>query len=117
MSERLLLVEDDDSLRYAMSRELAAAGFQVAEAHDYRDALEVLENGTQFALLLVDLVLPQVNGFALARMARLRDRNIKLVYMTGYRDIPTGEADGPLLQKPIAPGVLVATVRDALGAA
>lgn len=111
---RVLVVEDDDSLRYAMARELTAAGYEVAEAHDYRDALEALENGQRFALLVVDLVLPVVNGFALARMARMRQHDLKMIYMTGFADIPAEEAIGPILHKPIAPEVLLATVANVL---
>ena len=39
MSERILIVEDDDALRYALCREVEAAGYDATQAHDYRDAL------------------------------------------------------------------------------
>ena len=115
MPQRVLVVEDDDTLRSAMSRELAAAGYEVSEAHDYRDALEFLEDHSRFVLLVVDLVLPGVNGFALARMARMRQHNIKTVYMTAFENIPMDEADGPVLHKPVATEVLLTTIRDVIG--
>jgi len=99
MSERILVVEDDDALRYALSRELEAAGYDVEQARDYRNALDVLETGgKRVAVLVVDLLLPGLNGFALARMARMRDRDIKIIHLTGADDIPMHEANGPILQ-------------------
>jgi len=89
MSERILVVEDDDALRYALSRELEAAGYDVEQARDYRNALDVLETGgKRAAVLVVDLLLPGLNGFALARMARMRDRDIKIIHLTGADDNP-----------------------------
>jgi DNA-binding response OmpR family regulator len=116
MSERILIVEDDDALRYALCREVEAAGYDATQAHDYRDALDVLESGKRVSVLVVDLVLPRVNGFALARMARMRHPNIKTIYMTGFESIPMHEADGPVLHKPLQPDVLLATIRDSLSA-
>jgi CheY-like chemotaxis protein len=113
----ILVVEDDDGTRYAMSRALETAGFEVAQAHDYRDALPILEGGGHVDLLLVDLVMPGVNGFALARMARMRHLDIKVVYVTGYDDVPVIEAMGPILRKPVDPETLVATVRRELSTA
>ena len=111
---RILVVEDDDATRYAMVRTLAAAGYEVAEAKDYRDALPILEDKRRVDLLLVDLVTPGVNGFALARMAHLRHRDLKVVYVTGYDNVPVQEAMGPILQKPVMPDTLVTTIREAL---
>ncbi len=114
---RILVVEDDDGTRYALSKTLEAAGFAVAQAHDYRDALPILEGGGHVDLLLIDLVMPGVNGFALARMARMRHLDIKVVYVTGYDDIPVIEAMGPILRKPVDPETLIATIRRELSTA
>jgi CheY-like chemotaxis protein len=113
----ILVVEDDETTRYLMARTLAAAGYEVAEAGDFRDALPILEGEGQVDLMLVDLVMPGVNGFALARMARLRRRDLKIVYVTGYDNVPVREARGPILRKPVMPDTLVAAVRNALSAA
>jgi CheY-like chemotaxis protein len=51
----------------------------------------------------VDIVMPDsVNGIALSRMARLRRRELKVIYLTGY-SIPGAdrEAMGPILRKPV----------------
>lgn len=114
---RILLVEDDDVLCYALERILAAAGYEVARAQDYRVALRILEDGDPVALLLTDLLLPGVNGFALARMGRLRHRDLKVVYITGAANVPEPEARGPILQKPVDHETLLRTVREALSGA
>jgi CheY-like chemotaxis protein len=113
----ILVVEDDEITRYLMARTLAAAGYEVVEASDYRDALPILESAGKVDLLLVDLIMPGVNGFALARMAHLRRRDLKIVYVTGYDDVPVREALGPILRKPVMLDKLVTTVREALSAA
>ena len=117
MSARILVVEDDNRLRYAMCQELEAAGYDVAQAPDFRGALEVLETGNKVAVLVVDLVLPRVNGFALARMARMRQHKLKTIYITGDDNIPTNEAQGPVLHKPVEAEVLLRIVGDSLRSA
>jgi CheY-like chemotaxis protein len=114
MTTRILLVEDDDATRYAVAQMLAGDGFDVVQAPDYRDALTVVEDGRPLDLLLTDLVLPGVNGFALARMARMRHLALKVVYVTAHDDIPTHEAMGPIIHKPIEPEALLKVVQDAL---
>ncbi len=111
---RILVVEDDDATRYAIARTLDAAGFEVAQAHDFQDALPILEGEGKVDLLVVDLVMPGVNGFALARMGRMRRHDLKVVYVTGYDNVPVHEAIGPILRKPVAPETLVSTVRKEL---
>ena len=76
-----------------------------------------MEGASKVDLLLVYLVMPGVNGFAIARMARMRRHDIKVVYVTGYDDLPANEAIGPILRKPVAPDTLVMTVRRELLAA
>src|SRR6185312_8112702 len=97
---RLLLVADDESGRYATAKVLRHAGYEVVEAHDYRDALPLLEDHTRVDLLVIDVVLPGVHGFALARMARMKHRDIPCIYVTAH-DLPTSEALGPVLRKPL----------------
>jgi CheY-like chemotaxis protein len=58
-----------------------------------------------------------VNGIALSRMARLRRRNLRVVYLTGY-DIPGAdrEALGPILRKPVDEQALINEVERVLAA-
>ncbi|HEX3401545.1 MAG TPA: response regulator [Acetobacteraceae bacterium] len=108
----ILLVEDDVTFGEAVGRILRGAGFDVTVAADFRVALEVLEAERPIDLLISDIVMPSsVNGIALSRMARLRRRDLKIMYLTGY-NIPgiENEALGPILRKPIDDAVLVSEV-------
>jgi DNA-binding response OmpR family regulator len=111
---RILVVEDDDVLSHALTRILVVEGYEVVETHDYRDALPILEDGGPVDLLLADLQLPGVNGFALARMGRMRHHDLKVIYMTAYDDFPAHEALGPVMRKPINQDILLRTVRKIL---
>jgi CheY-like chemotaxis protein len=118
-SPAILLVEDDEALRYAFARTLRGAGFRVLEAADTMAAIGILEGAAPVDLLVTDVVMPgRPHGFALARMARLQRPGLKIVYLTGATDLPESElraADGPVLQKPVAAEVLVAQIAAMLG--
>ncbi len=112
----MLLVEDDAPLGEALRASLRRAGFDVSFATDFRVALDVLEASRPVDVLIADLVMPaSVNGIALSRMARMRNRQIKVVYMTGY-EIPGLEREtlGPILKKPVDDAVLISEVERAL---
>ena len=113
MSARVLVVDDDDAFRYATVKMLVDAGFETADAPDYRQALEILDDKKPLDLLLMDIVIPGVNGFALTRMARMRHRSLKVVYLSAF-DVPTDEAIGPVLRKPVDSDVLLAEIRKVL---
>jgi CheY-like chemotaxis protein len=111
---RILLVDDDESFRYAAERALRQSGCDVVAAPDYRLALAMLEGGQRFDLLVTDILMPdRIHGFALARMARMRQLGLKVLYMTAY-DVPTNEASGKILRKPISDEQLIDEVRIAL---
>ena len=64
--------------------------------------------------MITDLVMPGgINGFALARMARMRRLDLRVLYLTAY-DLPLEEAIGKVLRKPIDLDALVAEARNAL---
>lgn len=114
--KRILLVDDDEPFRYATKATLAAAGFRVVAVPDFRQALEVITDHEPLDLLLTDVVMPnRVNGFALARMASMRRRGLPVLYMTAF-DVPTHEAIGKVLRKPISDGALVAEIHQAIAA-
>ncbi len=112
----ILLVDDDAACCEAYSKVLGKAGYAVDVAPDFRLALEILEAERPLDLLMVDIVMPgSVNGLALSRMARMRRKNIKVLYVTGY-SIPGAdrEALGPILLKPVDDETLLSEVERAL---
>jgi CheY-like chemotaxis protein len=112
----ILLVEDDAAACAAYSQGLREAGYEVSVATEFRLALEILEADRPLDLLLVDIVMPgSVNGLALSRMARMRRRDLKVIYLTGY-SIPGAEQEalGPILLKPVEAPRLVSEIERAL---
>jgi len=113
---RVLLIDDDDAFRYSASRVLNAAGFEVTSYPDYRGALDYLQRGGPADVLVTDIMMPDhIHGFALARMARMCNTDIKVIYITAY-DVPKDEAIGPILRKPLNDDELVKQVQLALAA-
>jgi len=112
----ILVVDDDQTFGETLCQVLRGEGYNVARAAEFRAALEILEGEEPIDLLLVDIVMPDsVNGIALSRMARLRRRGIKVIYLTGY-SIPGAEREalGPILHKPVDNQVLIDEVRRSL---
>lgn len=116
--KQILLVDDDETTRSAICQTLRKAGFGVTPAVGFQAALEVLETDQPVDVLVTDLVMPAgINGIALSRMARMRRRNLQVVYVTGY-DVPGAEREalGPILRKPVDAASLIRTVEQALAA-
>ncbi len=113
---RILLVDDEEGFRYTAEKALRDAGYDVKIAGDYQKALDILAGPDHLDLMLTDIVMPKgVNGFALARMARMRRLGLKLLYVTSY-DVPPNEAVAKILRKPITGIELVQEVKQALAA-
>jgi len=109
-------VDDEEAFAYAAAKALRKAGFEVSLAPDHRLALQILESPQPLDLLITDVVMPdRVNGFALARMARMRRLDLKILYVSAY-ELPTDEAIGKILRKPISPEALVVEAGLALAA-
>ena len=105
----ILVVEDDRTFGETLCQVLNRQGYDATLATGFQTALEILEAEHPVDLMLVDIVMPDgVNGIALSRMARLRRRDLKVVYMTGYH-IPGAEREalGPILRKPVDTQVLL----------
>jgi CheY-like chemotaxis protein len=84
---RILLAEDEDSLRQLVERALRQDGHEVVAASDGAAALErlVRDNG-QFDLLLTDIRMPVMDGIALALTAGRDYPGLTILLMTGYAD-------------------------------
>src|SRR5262245_62316930 len=109
MAETILLVENEYALRELMRRFLEGSGYAVLNARDGDEALSVATaHPTPIDLLLTDVVMPGMSGFALAsRVSELRAET-KVLYISGYADdyevIKEGLADSgrPFMLKPFS---------------
>ena len=90
----ILLVEDDEILRLAAAHHLEKAGFAVIAAAKSNDALDELDLGRHIDLAVIDVCMPrgQVNGLALARMARWRRPGLPILFVTGYPEVLEAES-------------------------
>lgn len=77
-SKKILLVEDEDFVRELYTRQLTKAGFVVKEAVDGQSGLEILKKET-FDLLLLDIMLPGMNGLQLLREFKTQNPNSPMI--------------------------------------
>jgi EAL domain-containing protein (putative c-di-GMP-specific phosphodiesterase class I)/CheY-like chemotaxis protein len=85
---RVLLVDDEEALRRATARVLGNEGFEVVQAGDGREALELLERG-EFDVVVSDVMMPKMTGLELLRAIRQRDLELPVILLTG---LPTLDA-------------------------
>ncbi len=123
-TETILLVEDEDSFRRLISNSLTESGYSVLTAPNGARALEIAESfkGT-IHLLLTDVVMPGMNGPALAKnLAALRP-DMRILYMSGYASFDDFGGSGAHLPdtisllKPFSRDILIREVRRALAQA
>lgn len=80
--ERLLLLEDDESLLEGLVYALEKNGFQLQVARTAAQARKFLEDGEQFALLLLDVTLPDGTGFEICEWVRKRGGEVPIIFLT-----------------------------------
>lgn len=117
---RILIAEDEESLRAMCARALSTVGHEVKTACDGGEALDLLQrdNG-RFELLLTDIRMPVMDGIALALAAARDFPDMTILLMTGYAD-QRERAHGldalihDVITKPFTLAVLRAAVEEAL---
>jgi CheY-like chemotaxis protein len=84
---RVLIADDEDSMRMLVARAIAMDGHDIVTAQDGAEALEILtrEDGT-FDLLLTDIQMPVMDGIALALSAARDFPDLIILLMTGFAD-------------------------------
>jgi CheY-like chemotaxis protein len=118
--ELILVVEDDRWVRSFLGELLAGFGYRIIEAEDALEALEKFEESAgNIALVLCDMVLPNMNGRELCQKLVDSCRDLKVLFMSGYpvelirsRGIDTDEIT--ILLKPFKPEELLHAVRSTL---
>ena len=117
---RILLAEDEDSMRGFLERALTNAGYEVSAFADGLQAYERLQE-EPFSLLLTDIVMPEMDGIELARRASELDPDIKIMFITGFAAVAlNADSNAPknakVLSKPIHLRELVSEVQRMLAA-
>ena len=110
---RILLAEDDDSMRLYLARALERVGYRVTAVDRGTAALPLLES-EPFDLLLTDIVMPEMDGIELAQKAAEIAPDIRVMFITGFAAVALqGGRTTPgakLLSKPFHLKDLVAEV-------
>jgi putative nucleotidyltransferase with HDIG domain len=119
VDERILVVDDDESIREIMSSMLAHAGFACRGVGSGQEAIATLQSDNNFALMLSDLAMEGMDGFTLLNRIRRIHPQMPVVMVTAVHDISVALAairSGAYdyLLKPFERDQLLATVRRAL---
>jgi CheY-like chemotaxis protein len=116
----VLVVEDELLLRMDAVDMIAAAGFEVVEARDADQAIEILEGRRDITVVFTDIQMPgSMDGLKLAKAVRGRWPPIKIIATSGRAllnetDLPEG---GRFLPKPYSPGQITGVLRELTGVA
>ncbi len=122
-TETVLVVEDDPQVREVTTRALRDGGYRVLAFRGGPEALAIAPGElAQTKLVVCDVILPGLDGPAVARELRGRSPGLRVLYVSGYTHdgmAERGVLDPPLafLQKPFTASSLLVRVREALDAA
>jgi two-component system cell cycle response regulator CpdR len=110
---RILLAEDDSSMREYLQRALQRVGYDVDAVGCGTEAIPLLE-AARYELLLTDIVMPEMDGIELAQKASALDPEIRVMFITGFAAVAlqSGRAapEAKMLSKPFHLKDLVAEV-------
>lgn len=118
MSEKILIVEDEEKLNRMVELELNYEGYQTGKALDGRTGLEMALSG-DYDLVLLDIMLPGLNGLEVLRRIRRENTSLPVILLTA-RDATVDKVSGldsgadDYVTKPFAIEELLARIRTAL---
>lgn len=116
---KVLLIDDDQTYRNLLDNALKHEGVVVIGVKDTLEALHVFENDTEIIRTIVELHMPlgRPNGISFARMAKFKRKDIKVVLISGVRELLTVEDAaefGGVLDKDDGLAVLASKIRQRL---
>src|SRR5690242_18325489 len=103
MPPKILLVEDDPAVRELVHEMLTEHGYRVIAVASAHEALRALFTGAAVDLLVADVVMPGLDGFALANEAKRLRPDLRVLHVTGHIDPERLRGDqrhGRVLKKP-----------------
>ena len=117
-SETILLVEDENALRLVLSETLGEAGYTILSASSCIEAVALARaHPGRIHVLLTDVIMPEMNGLALAERIRSARPDVSVLFMSGYADDVLGPVLDPnvhFLHKPFLREALLRTLRSIL---
>ena len=119
MSERILVIDDEEHIRRMMRLTLEAAGYEVGEAKDGADGTSLYGDGSRWDVVVLDQRMPGMDGLETLRQIKSQNNNARVVMATAYASIELavdalklGATD--FVRKPMTPKVLRNAVSAAL---
>ena len=86
VKNKILVVDDEEALRTVLSSELEGEGYQVSTAGDGEEAIKIL-GSQQFHLILLDIKMPNVDGFEVLKFVKQKQPSTKVIMLTGFADL------------------------------
>jgi CheY-like chemotaxis protein len=120
MRESILVVDDHRLIREGMVRALSQEGFVGIPAANGREALDYLRGGGEVSVILLDLTMPVMNGWAFRKEQQGDPRiaSIPTIILSGIENRPVeGAAPAAILQKPVNLDALLTVIRSLCDAA
>ncbi|HIX66115.1 MAG TPA: response regulator transcription factor [Candidatus Anaerotruncus excrementipullorum] len=118
MDSKILIAEDEAKLRQLVASYLVREGYRVVEAADGQQALDLFAQNEDVVLVMLDVMMPRVDGFEVCR--RIRARSDVPILMLTARDSEPDELNGfsmgadEYISKPFSPTILVTRVKNLL---
>lgn len=114
---KILIVDDEKSIRLTLREFLSGDGYQVETAADVPQAIQALSQDT-FDVVITDIIMPQISGMELIESIRSRSKSVQLIVMTGEPTVDTAvkavrSGANDYLTKPINKETLLKAVRHA----
>lgn len=118
---RVLVVDDEEPVRLIASKILSSVGFQVDEAPDGEDALEILKKNSEVRFILLDMTMPKVDGVETLIEVRRLYPHIKILFTSGFSERDLSRrflqvAPDGFVPKPFRADFLIEKVREILSA-
>jgi len=123
LSPTILIVEDDEVTSYMLEFLLQREGYTVTKANDGKEALKLIENSKPFDIVLLDIMIPYINGFELVSHIRSQPawEKTPVLMLSGksqekdiIKALDSGATD--YIVKPFQPGEVLARIRKATSA-
>ncbi|MBI3207952.1 MAG: response regulator [Candidatus Solibacter usitatus] len=115
--EKVLVVDDEESIRRLVARILSREGYEVVQVQNGAEALQAVAAVPPFDLMITDIHMPDIEGPALAAKFRETQKDVKVLYVSGFAEDPRMLSPGHLppgdgfLQKPFTVTSLLAAVK------
>lgn len=89
--QRVLVVDDEESLRFLLASELAAESFEVQTAGDGEEAIEMIrkkiEKSEKFDVVLLDIRMPKLDGWEVLKFIKSNVPETRVIMLTAYADV------------------------------